>query len=55
MGHRENSLVQYLVPAKDGGFHTLSAAWDVNRKEWFDIFGKESRQPGDWGTGQDEA
>lgn len=42
-------LVQYLVPAKDGGFHTLSAAWDVNRKEWFDIFGKESRQPGDWG------
>ena len=43
-------LVQYLVPAKDGGFHTLSAAWDVNRKEWFDIFGKESRQPGDWGA-----
>lgn len=42
-------LVQYLVPAKDGGYHTLSAAWDVNRKEWFDIFGKEVRQPGDWG------
>lgn len=42
-------LVQYLVPAGDGGYHTLSAAWDVNRKEWFDIFGKEVRQPGDWG------
>lgn len=42
-------LVQYLVPATDGGYHTLSAAWDVNRKEWFDIFGKEVRKPGDWG------
>ena len=21
----------------------------MNRKEWFDIFGKEVRQPGDWG------
>lgn len=42
-------LVQYLVPARDGGYHTLSAAWDVNRKEWFDIFGKDARQPGDWG------
>ncbi len=42
-------LVQYLAPAKDGGFHTLSAAWDVNRKEWFDVFGSEVRKPGDWG------
>lgn len=42
-------LVQYLVPAKDGGYHTLSAAWDVYRKEWFDVFGKDSRSPGDWG------
>ncbi len=42
-------LVQYLVPADDGGYHTLSASWDVNRKEWFDIFGSEQRDPHDWG------
>ncbi len=42
-------LVQYLLPSSDGGFHTLSAAWDVQRKEWFDIFGSDSRQEGDWG------
>ncbi len=42
-------LVQYLAPARDGGYHTLSAAWDVNRKEWFDIFGQDERRPGDWG------
>lgn len=42
-------LVQYLVPAEDGGFHTLSASWDINNKEWFDIFGQESRDDHDWG------
>ncbi|MEG0426340.1 MAG: ammonia-forming cytochrome c nitrite reductase subunit c552 [Akkermansia sp.] len=42
-------LVQYIVPAKDGGFHTLSAAWDVKNKEWFDIFGKDQRNLDDWG------
>ncbi len=42
-------LVQYLLPAPDGGFHTMSAAWDVKSKEWFDIFGKEERSSRDWG------
>lgn len=42
-------LVQYLVPAADGGYHTTSAAWDVNRREWFDVFGKDARPPGNWG------
>lgn len=42
-------LVQYLIPAPDGGFHTTSAAWDVNRREWFDVFGKDARPPGNWG------
>ncbi|MDO4410233.1 MAG: ammonia-forming cytochrome c nitrite reductase subunit c552 [Akkermansia sp.] len=41
-------LVQYLVPSPDGGYHTLSAAWDVSKKEWFDIF-SDSREYGDWG------
>lgn len=51
-------LVQYLVEGKDGGLHTPSAAWDVNKREWFDMFeadsrlsqeGLASREPGDWG------
>lgn len=42
-------LVQYLVPSPDGGYHTTSAAWDVNRREWFDVFGQDARPPGNWG------
>lgn len=51
-------LVQYLVKAQDGGWHTPSAAWDVERHEWFDMFeadarlsqeGLAARAPGDWG------
>lgn len=51
-------LVQYLVKAHDGGLHTPSAAWDVERHEWFDMFEADSRlsreglavrEPGDWG------
>lgn len=51
-------LVQYLVQGKDGGLHTPSAAWDVNLREWFDMFeaderlsreGLATRSSGDWG------
>lgn len=51
-------LVQYLVKADDGGWHTPSAAWDVVKHEWFDMFeadarlsaeGLAARQVGDWG------
>ncbi len=51
-------LVQYLVEDGKGGFHTPSAAWDVKRHEWFDMFsddarlaqsGQAERKPGDWG------
>ena len=51
-------LVQYLVQGKDGGLHTPSAAWDVTRREWFDMFeaderlsreGSATRNAGDWG------
>ena len=51
-------LVQYLLRWKDGGLQTPSAAWDVKRKEWFDVFrddalqqarGGAQRQPGEWG------
>lgn len=51
-------LIQYLVEGDNGEWHTPSAAWDVTRHEWFDIFedderlrsaGLASRQTGDWG------
>lgn len=51
-------LVQYLVKGNDGGWHTPSASWDVNRHEWFDMFeadarlsaeGLAQRELGDWG------
>lgn len=51
-------LVQYLLRWKDGGLQTPSAAWDVDRREWFDVFrddalqqerGGASRKPGEWG------
>lgn len=51
-------LIQYLVQGDDGGLHTPSAAWDVVRHEWFDMFeddarlakeGGATRQPGEWG------
>lgn len=42
-------LVQYLVAAPDGGFHTTEAAWDVQKREWFDVFGNDPRQEGNWG------
>ncbi len=51
-------LVQYLLRWKDGGLQTPSAAWDVERQEWFDVFrddalqqerGGASRKPGEWG------
>lgn len=51
-------LVQYLLKWKDGGMQTPSAAWDVEKKEWFDVFrddalqqkrGGSVRKPGEWG------
>lgn len=51
-------LIQYLVKGKDGGLHTPSAAWDTEKREWFDVFagderlsreGLAERRVGDWG------
>ena len=56
VGH--TPLVQYLVPGERGAFHTPSAAWDTEKREWFDIFaddarlrasGMDKRLPGEWG------
>ncbi|HEY3862848.1 MAG TPA: tetratricopeptide repeat protein [Verrucomicrobiae bacterium] len=42
-------LAQFLASAPGGRWQALSTAWDPHRKEWFDIFGAEQRQPGEWG------
>lgn len=49
MASGRTPLVQYLVPSSDGGYHTTSAAWDVLKREWFDMFGSDSRNPEEWG------
>lgn len=54
-------LMQFLVRGEDGGLQTPSAAWDVKKKEWFDVFrddalqqktGGSERKAGEWGHWQ---
>ena len=40
---------QYLVPHPGGRWQTHAMTWDVTEKEWFNVFGDEERDPGDWG------
>jgi predicted CXXCH cytochrome family protein len=42
-------LIQYLVPERGGRFQVTELAFDPHKREWFDIFGKEDRKPGEWG------
>ena len=42
-------LVQYLIASSNGLFQSTELAWDPARKEWFDVYGEENRQPGEWG------
>jgi predicted CXXCH cytochrome family protein len=42
-------LLQFLVPRPGGRWQTLEACWDPHRKEWFNVYGEEDRQPGEWG------
>lgn len=47
IGH--DPLRQFLVDGKAGRVHTMEATWDPNRHEWFNVYGNEDRQPGEWG------
>jgi predicted CXXCH cytochrome family protein len=47
IGH--DPLRQYLLPASGGRWQTSEAAWDPHRNEWFNVYGSEDRQPGEWG------
>ncbi len=42
-------LRQYIVPAGGGRYQAAELAFDPLKKEWFDVFGDEQRQPGEWG------
>lgn len=43
-------LRQYLTSAPGGRWQAMTAAYDPHRNDWFDVFGKENRQPGEWGN-----
>jgi tetratricopeptide (TPR) repeat protein len=47
-------LRQFLVPAPGGRLQTCDVSYDPHKNEWFDVYGEEERNPGDWGhwTGQ---
>jgi predicted CXXCH cytochrome family protein len=47
LGH--TPLVQYIVPAGNGRYQAAELAYDPQRKDWFNVFGDERRQPGEWG------
>ncbi|MDR3401319.1 MAG: ammonia-forming cytochrome c nitrite reductase subunit c552 [Chthoniobacter sp.] len=40
---------QFLVAAPGGRWQTTELAWDPHKQEWFDVYGNEDRQPGEWG------
>ncbi|MDB6025417.1 MAG: Tetratricopeptide repeat protein, partial [Verrucomicrobiales bacterium] len=42
-------LQQFLVAGTNGRFQTMELAIDPVRGDWFDVFGKEDRTPGEWG------
>lgn len=42
-------LRQFLVPTEHGHWQTAELAWDPHKQEWFDVYGNEDRQPGEWG------
>ncbi len=47
-------LRQFLVPAPGNRLQTSDVSYDPHKNEWFDVYGDEERNPGDWGhwTGQ---
>ncbi|MDP3379887.1 MAG: multiheme c-type cytochrome, partial [Brevundimonas sp.] len=42
-------LRQFLVQGPRGALHAMEACFDPKRGDWFNVYGDEDRQPGDWG------
>ncbi|MEP6672463.1 MAG: ammonia-forming cytochrome c nitrite reductase subunit c552 [Chthoniobacter sp.] len=40
---------QFLVAGPGGRWQSTELAWDPHKQEWFDVYGNEDRQPGEWG------
>jgi predicted CXXCH cytochrome family protein len=47
LGH--TPLRQYVVPAGNGRYQAAELTFDPAKKEWFNVFGDERREPGEWG------
>ncbi len=47
IGH--DPLRQFLVSFPGGRLQTLEAAFDPHTNDWFNVYGNEDRQPGEWG------
>jgi Cytochrome c554 and c-prime len=45
----ESPLRQFLTPFSRGRLQALEAAYDPRSNEWFNVYGQENRQPGEWG------
>ncbi|MBT7867667.1 MAG: hypothetical protein HN763_15070, partial [Opitutales bacterium] len=45
----ETPIQQFLVPFEGGRFQIQEMTWDPHKKEWFNVFGNEVRDTGDWG------
>lgn len=47
LGH--TPLRQLVIPLGNGRYQMSELAFDPAKREWFDVFGAENRQPGEWG------
>jgi len=47
IGH--DPLRQFLVVGPRGALHAMEACFDPKLREWFNVYGNEDRQPGEWG------
>ena len=45
----ETPLRQYLIKFPRGLFQAVDLSHDPHKDEWFNVFGDEDRQPGEWG------
>lgn len=47
IGHEP--LRQFLIPFPGGRWQAAEASWDPRSNQWFNVYGSEDRQPGEWG------
>ena len=45
----ETPIRQFLIPFPGGRFQIQGLTWDPHKKQWFNVFGDEHRDEGDWG------